>query len=204
MKKCLKCDSDMPNWVMIGDKRVNTQRRKFCLSCSPFGWRNTRDLTKLPATDTVRKPGVKYKSKHKTTPAQVQLFRERRKARIVASMGGSCQCCGYNRYVGALELHHLDPNEKEFSCGSASANPIKWERLVVELRKCVMLCSNCHRDFHYQEKQTNLQKKTKKKEKQNKTREQSQKRKENKTKQDNKVKKENKNKNQKSKQEIKS
>lgn len=27
----------------------------------------------------------------------------------IAYKGGKCQICGYDRYVGALEFHHLDP-----------------------------------------------------------------------------------------------
>lgn len=28
--------------------------------------------------------------------------------------GGKCCVCGYNKYLGALEFHHLNPNEKDF------------------------------------------------------------------------------------------
>jgi hypothetical protein len=31
------------------------------------------------------------------------------KEMLVAELGGKCQKCGYDRYVGALQFHHLDP-----------------------------------------------------------------------------------------------
>lgn len=64
-------------------------------------------------------------------------------------MGGCCQICGYDKCPEAMDLHHLDPNEKEISFGRVVANPCSWEKKVVpELRKCILLCSNCHREFH--------------------------------------------------------
>jgi len=61
-------------------------------------------------------------------------------------MGGSCQACGYNRCIGALHFHHIDPNEKDFSIGQK--NYLGWEKVRKELKKCVMLCANCHAEVH--------------------------------------------------------
>lgn len=63
-------------------------------------------------------------------------------------MGGKCGCCDYDKCIAALELHHLDPSEKEFPTGGMIASPMSWDRIVAELRKCVMLCANCHREVH--------------------------------------------------------
>lgn len=63
-------------------------------------------------------------------------------------MGGGCAECGYNRCDAALELHHLDPTEKEGGLGQMMSNPTSWEKLVQEMRKCVMLCSCCHKEVH--------------------------------------------------------
>jgi hypothetical protein len=47
-----------------------------------------------------------------------------------------------------MALHHLDPNEKDFSFGKARANPQSWAKIVDELRKCVLVCNNCHGEIH--------------------------------------------------------
>lgn len=80
----------------------------------------------------------------------VRRWRQRTKERIVESMGGCCQCCGYDRITQALELHHINMDEKEFSFGKIRANPGSWNKIVVELRKCILLCANCHREVHAQ------------------------------------------------------
>lgn len=36
----------------------------------------------------------------------------------VAYKGGKCQCCGYNKYIGALKFHHVDPAQKDFGISS--------------------------------------------------------------------------------------
>jgi transposase len=69
--------------------------------------------------------------------------RRRLKEILVQEAGGRCQMCGYDRCRAALAFHHLDPSTKDFGVAEAGvARSI--ERLRVEARKCVLLCSNCH------------------------------------------------------------
>ncbi len=71
--------------------------------------------------------------------------RRRRKAKavLVAEAGGRCSVCGYSRYAGALEFHHLVPEDKrlEINCRGVA---LALDTLRAEARKCVLLCSNCH------------------------------------------------------------
>ena len=64
-------------------------------------------------------------------------------------MGGCCQICNYNRCIGALEFHHIDPKTKEFGIYLHTRNPLGWDKIKSELAKCILLCSNCHREVHY-------------------------------------------------------
>lgn len=64
----------------------------------------------------------------------------------VAYKGGHCECCGYSRYIGALEFHHPNPGEKEFDL--AGFRSTTFEKVKAELDKCILLCSNCHREEH--------------------------------------------------------
>ena len=79
----------------------------------------------------------------------VKRWRCATKTRIIEAMGGECQCCKYNACSAALDLHHINSEEKEFSFGAIRANPISWERIVLELRKCVLVCKNCHSEIHF-------------------------------------------------------
>ena len=78
----------------------------------------------------------------------VKKHRNKVKSLIVESMGGSCQICGYDKCFTALDLHHIDSSEKDFSFGAIRANPKSWEKIVNELKKCILLCANCHRELH--------------------------------------------------------
>jgi transposase len=62
---------------------------------------------------------------------------------LVAEAGGRCARCGYDRCIGALQFHHIDPRSKSFTISSNGATR-SLERAREEARKCVLLCANCH------------------------------------------------------------
>jgi len=70
------------------------------------------------------------------------------KVKAVAYKGGACQCCGFNKFLSALEFHHLDPEVKENSIAIAMAKNHSFERIKKELDKTTLLCANCHRGIH--------------------------------------------------------
>lgn len=78
---------------------------------------------------------------------RVSEHRRKIKERAVEYKGGACQECGYSACHAALEFHHLDPAEKDFHLARAGHSR-SWERVRAELDKCVMLCSNCHKEVH--------------------------------------------------------
>jgi hypothetical protein len=78
----------------------------------------------------------------------VKNWRKRTKHRLVESLGGKCCCCGYNKCDEALEFHHRDPKEKDIGIGAIRASNISWKRIVEEIRKCTLVCSNCHKEIH--------------------------------------------------------
>ena len=90
--------------------------------------------------------GVKCKNKF-----HVKLKRKRIKEQAVEYLGGECQCCGYNKCIEALEFHHKNPEEKEFAI-SVTGNTRSWDKVKNELDKCMLLCSNCHREEHERNK----------------------------------------------------
>lgn len=69
------------------------------------------------------------------------------KLQAIKLLGGKCSICGYNKCVDALEFHHKNPNEKEFKLGSG--NTMSWKEYKNEAMKCILVCSNCHKEIHY-------------------------------------------------------
>jgi len=64
----------------------------------------------------------------------------------------ACAVCGYNRCKSALEFHHLDESTKLFTIGSMGGkrmwSPKTKQMIDEEIAKCVVLCANCHREYH--------------------------------------------------------
>jgi transposase-like protein len=69
--------------------------------------------------------------------------RRRVKEILKAEAGGSCVLCGYDRYAGALQFHHLDPASKRFQIAGRGVTR-SLAILREEVKNCVLLCANCH------------------------------------------------------------
>jgi 5-methylcytosine-specific restriction endonuclease McrA len=85
-----------------------------------------------------------YKDRSKYMMMAVAKRRRKVKLMAVESLGGKCTICGYNKYIGALELHHAI-GVKDFSVGEKGYTR-SWEKIRLEIKKCVLLCANCHRE----------------------------------------------------------
>lgn len=67
----------------------------------------------------------------------------KRKAKMLEILGNKCIECGTHK---ELQVHHKDPNLKEFTISSEFSKP--WDEILVELNKCELLCKNCHINKH--------------------------------------------------------
>ena len=81
---------------------------------------------------------------------RVEAVQRRRitiKEKAVEYKGGCCYICGYKKYFGALEFHHMDATQKDFGIGYKGYTR-SWAKVKEELDKCIMVCANCHREIH--------------------------------------------------------
>ena len=62
---------------------------------------------------------------------------------LIAEAGGQCAVCGYAKYQGALQFHHLDPSQKAFGIAGRGVTR-SLARSRAEAKKCILLCANCH------------------------------------------------------------
>lgn len=65
-----------------------------------------------------------------------------------------CEICGENKFW-RLDFHHKDPNEKDMDI-SVLVRHCNKQKLIDEIGKCIVVCSNCHRDIHYYEKNADI------------------------------------------------
>lgn len=107
----------------------------------------THGLTKF-----VLRTDGKYKCKQCAVDA-VTKRRKKLKELAIEYKGNKCEICGYDKCVEALEFHHLDPSKKEFNI--SIANVKSWNNIKNELDKCILVCANCHREIHFNEKNIN-------------------------------------------------
>jgi hypothetical protein len=70
----------------------------------------------------------------------------------------ACVQCGQN-HPATFDFHHVDSGTKEASVNKLLKNRA-YKRAMEEIQKCVVLCANCHRIHHHNER---LNKKAKKK-----------------------------------------
>lgn len=77
------------------------------------------------------------------------VAKRRKKIRemAISYLGGKCVFCGYSRCSAALDFHHFDENQKKFGL-SQDGLTRSWEKTKKELKKCILVCANCHREIH--------------------------------------------------------
>jgi hypothetical protein len=97
-------------------------------------------VKKFPEKNRLRRKRGIYKFENKRIEFQKKYKNE-------------CSQCGYNKNSIALDFHHLDKNKKDFKISEHYNLPEK--DLLKEIKKCIVLCANCHRIEHYNEKQRN-------------------------------------------------
>lgn len=91
----------------------------------------------------------KYRTYCKECANAIERQRYKDKRSFTDAQKTQCAKCGDTRtYV--LDFHHKDRKEKEFTIGQFKKGSL--ELIQAEINKCICLCANCHREFHYLEK----------------------------------------------------
>ena len=63
----------------------------------------------------------------------------------------SCLECGAN-HPAILDFHHIDPEMKNDSVHKM-VQAGSYKKAMEEVEQCLVLCANCHRVYHYNERQ---------------------------------------------------
>lgn len=67
-----------------------------------------------------------------------------KKIKAVNLLGGECSCCR-NEDIFVLQFHHIENKVERIS---RLINASRWSYIEKELKKCILLCANCHSEFH--------------------------------------------------------
>ncbi len=87
----------------------------------------------------------KYADRREELIKAVAKRRRKLKTLAIEYKGGKCQICGYKKFQGALDLHHMN-GIKEFGIADKGYTR-SWEKVKTELNKCILVCANCHREI---------------------------------------------------------
>jgi 5-methylcytosine-specific restriction endonuclease McrA len=88
-----------------------------------------------------------YADRREYLIAAVAKRRKQLREKAIEYKGGKCMICGYQKYTGALDFHHIDGKTKVFGI-SKNGITRSWNKTKTELDKCILICSNCHRELH--------------------------------------------------------
>lgn len=88
-----------------------------------------------------------YADRSEYLKAKVTERRKSLRKQAIKLLGGCCYICKYAKCEAALEFHHLNKDEKDFAI-SARGLTRSWIKIESELKKCVLVCANCHREIH--------------------------------------------------------
>lgn len=99
--------------------------------------------------DFYSKRGIKYSSSYCKVCTNEQTIERQQhlKQLAVDYKGGQCIKCEYHKCLRAMEFHHTNPNEKDFSISDVKSSTLN-DTIKKELDKCILVCSNCHREIH--------------------------------------------------------
>ena len=148
MKKCSKCSEEK----LVTTEFFHRQKRNkdgfdyHCKECCKLKWQGPERKRK----DKARHRAYFIKNKEEII-ARHKKSRRTAKEQLVERFGGKCVQCGYDRCPAGFDFHHINPEEKEFAIAVGIQRRRPFKKLVKEAKKCTLLCSNCHRELHYNE-----------------------------------------------------
>lgn len=137
---CSRCGIDKPTSQFFKDKNNKCGSRKQCKVCD----RQVRGRHITPA----------HKRKRQSInqlPTDGMTLKDKLNWVISTKEGKSCEHCGCQPHTSALDYHHLNEKDKLFGLSGIRrfrTGEITLEMIKLEMKKCILLCANCHRALH--------------------------------------------------------
>lgn len=90
----------------------------------------------------------KHPEKKRVRNQKTKDYYRKLRKKLILALGNKCQICGYSKCIEALEIHHLDSNDKDGITSMGHLNKIILEKTIQLWKedKVLLLCANCHRE----------------------------------------------------------
>lgn len=141
MAKCIKCNTDKNEEEFSFKYKAKGVRANICKICKRIIDNNYYDQSEVRRFK-LRATALERKSANK------EWFKE---------FKSQCSCakCGVNE-VYMLDFHHIDPNNKDTEVSKLLDSSYSLDTIKNEILKCIVLCANHHREFHYLNNASNI------------------------------------------------
>lgn len=163
-KTCTKCNKTKLISEFHKDARLKSGTVARCKSCTceykRAYYASSEGKAKIKAYNERNAERRARNSKLYSQKYRDAQFKNQRKLEFCLYMGGRCSECGFEvtkDTIAAFDFHHIDPSEKEYT--PSDMLMLNKEKVLNELDKCLLLCSNCHRILHHRQYRAKLLKK---------------------------------------------
>lgn len=134
MKICTKCNKEKEDINFSFKNKLKGTLQSQCKSC-------VKERDKNSYSTNERKLSIRKAAKNSQKKLREHIDNIRK--------NGSCSNCKEDRWY-VLDFHHT--RDKIYSIANSLKRCISINKLQEELDKCILLCSNCHRELHYKER----------------------------------------------------
>lgn len=143
-KFCYDCKRTLPLDEFFKNKTTKDGYQSICKNCSRI--RHQKYQKSHP--EKMREYSKTHWHKYRLEKLNRDRIRMDAWQDFLDSLKTPCAKCGESR-VWVIQFHHKDPSEKAFSIGGGQNAHKSKEAVIQESQKCVCLCANCHKEFHY-------------------------------------------------------
>lgn len=132
MKTCPKCKIEKELKDFGNNKNTKDGKQRYCKKCQA-------EFDHNHYLNNIKKHNIRRKKYKQKSSQWLKNYKQ------------TCECkkCGDKRWY-VLDFHHIDPLQKDNNVSNLMNKSIKSTKKEIE--KCIVLCSNCHREFHHLEK----------------------------------------------------
>lgn len=132
MKVCNKCKQSLEEEGFNFKNKSQNKRSTICRECQKVQNRDSYHKHKEETRDAFQR--------------RRKLHRKNVREYAASLKDGGCIICG-EKEISCLDFHHKDPTQKE-QCIADMFHTGNRKNIEEEIKKCVILCANCHRKHH--------------------------------------------------------
>lgn len=125
MKTCIKCKVDKPLEDFSWKSKVRERLNSFCKDCQKKYAKEHYLKNKQYYVDKAERYDISY----------LDWFDQLKNK--------PCVDCGITYHPCVMDFDHLF--DKKFQLSNARANKLSKNKILEEIKKCELVCSNCHR-----------------------------------------------------------